>query len=89
MSTAPQTRIYVVQRIKDANETLVRASRAGTAKRHVSGTDYTVRVASQRDLERLLRDGAPIHEAGDDDKDDAPTPAPAATAPVPQADGIY
>lgn len=71
MPAPPPTRIYVVETIKTREEALVRAARAGSAKQFVSGNDYTVRVASQRDLERLLRDGVPVQEAYPDKDDES------------------
>lgn len=66
------TRVYVVQTIKTGDETLVRAPRAGSAKQFVSGNDYRVRVASQRDMERLITDGVRVLDANPEPVD---TPA--------------
>lgn len=69
---AEPTRVYVVQTIKTGDELLVRAPRAGSAKQYVSGNDYRVRVATQRDMERLLTDGARVQDASPEPVD---TPA--------------
>lgn len=66
------TRVYVVQTIKTGDEALVRAPRSASAKQFVSGNDYRVWVASQRDMERLLTDGARVQDANPEPVD---TPA--------------
>ena len=65
------TRVYVVQTIKTGEETLVRAPRSTSAKQFVSGGDYRVWVASQRDMERLLTDGARVQDANPEPVDTA------------------
>jgi hypothetical protein len=72
MSMSEPTRVYVVQTIKTGEENLVRAPRATSAKQFVSGNDYRVRVATQRDMERLMTDGARVQEANPEPVD---TPA--------------
>ncbi len=60
---AEPTRVYVVETIKSGEENLVRAPRAASAKQFVSGNDYRVRVASQRDMERVLTSGGRVQDA--------------------------
>lgn len=53
-------------------ERLVRATRGTAALRHVAEDTYTVRLATQNDLEALLAKGVKVETA------EAPPPEPAA-----------
>jgi hypothetical protein len=64
------TRIYLVQQIDTgaahSRERLVRAGHKFAAHRHVSSTTYRTRLATQDDLERLLKHGVQVEQAGED-----------------------
>lgn len=51
------SRIYVIASTDGASEELIRANHPNAAKNYVVGTMITTRVATQRDLERLLGEG--------------------------------
>jgi hypothetical protein len=54
------SRIYVIATADGASETMVRANHPNAAWRHVCGTQFTTRVATQRDLERLFGEGKQV-----------------------------
>ena len=62
-------RIYVVQAMADGAETLVRATHASRAERHVSAPQFRTRIASKADLERLLVEGHRVQEAEPEPED--------------------
>lgn len=65
-------RIYRVAHNETKAEHLVEAHTPAQALRHVTRTQYTVEVAAQRDLARLVQAGTPIEEtSAQDDGDQA------------------